>query len=72
MKISIADGIQIVKAVRKYNSSPWVFSNDEYSKEDIKAFIEIAKKEGVQCVLETIRRQDIYLFHKEEAVCGCI
>ena len=60
---------KIAEAVDNFNSSPWVDLGEEFI---LKECIQWAKEIGTDAVLEKIRRADINLFHKEEALCGNI
>ncbi len=60
----------IIKAVEDFNNSSWadVF-NASFDEQEM---IELAKKTSIEHVLEIIRKKDIALFHREEALNGCI
>ena len=60
----------IKQAVNSFNQSSWVDVFEAHINVD--EIIKQAEKNGTKTVLESIRREDIRLFHKEEALCGCI
>ena len=59
----------VKNAVHSFNNSPWIIEGNEYNLEDT---IQRAKDEGINVILNGIRRADIKLFHAEEARCGNI
>ena len=59
----------ITTAVENFNNYPWIDLGEPM---DIKDSIVRAVDVGEAIVLEEIRREDIRLHHKEEALCGCL
>lgn len=59
----------ITKAVENFNNSPWIDFGEPM---DVRDCIVRAVDVGTTIVLEEIRREDIRLFHKEEAACGML
>lgn len=60
---------KVTAAVENFNSSSWVDLGEKY---DVLDEIKRAMEVGLEQVLEEIRREDIRLFHTEEALCGNI
>jgi len=67
--LSINDITKITNALEEYRNSPWFTEDHDFSFDGL---LISANKDGVDKVLNSIRRADIRAFHAEEAACGNI
>ena len=67
--LSKSDIKKVTAAVKDFNNSPWIDFGSPY---DLKSTLAHAEEVGVKKVLAYIRREDINLFHREEAANGNI
>ncbi len=67
--LSKSDIKKVTSAVKDFNNSPWVGFGSPY---DLETTLSHAEEVGVKKVLDYIRREDIRLYHKEEASAGML